>query len=712
LRPTLVVLLTLVACAALFVQANQQPQHKAFALLESPPVSQDAARYLLEEQDTIRVGLLNAYLAPFRYISAVGEVVHVREIYSSVFNMSDRSAADVQGLYEALARPLLYHPVHPIDRAANRDNVALRQEPQEAAALYQRFFDSTIVEGEREAIVHAVRSTWSLDQAESAWQAVDDREIYLVKQEVTVQEHGDWAQVELFETYQNQTSEPQEVIYYFNLPESAVLTGVWLGNSPDRQLRFAYQVAPRGAAQAVYRNETRIVRDPALLEQIGPRQYRLRVYPVPAMRLTWDADRARSTVVEGDPLYMWMTFQVMAKEKAWPLPGLAFLRNVYWDRDTVRLLNGELMRVDGESWLPDEVPAEGPVLPRTHRVDLPGGESVVAIPAAQLDLPTIPPGLRAAVVLDRSRSMADHAGEITTALSNLQGALGPQALIDVFLTSSPYRGEAPLAVPLADLDPGELLYFGGQNAAELLAQFQDLREEIAYDAVLVFTDGSGYELGDSEVDFPRPDAPVWMVHMGGDLPLGYDDVTLEAIQASGGGVVGELEAALARLAVALSAGIGSNDAGASRRDVLDGYLWAVLPTGEAQTFVGEVETEAAFKPFAARRLILADTARRRAELDQPGALDQLHALAVENSVVTPYSSMIVLVTPDQQRILDHLAQGEDRFQREFEELGDTTPATPTPLTGVPEPHEWLLIGLAIAMLIWYASRERWAWARR
>lgn len=74
----------------------------------------------------------------------------------------------------------------------------------------------------------------------------------------------------------------------------AVLTGVWLGNSPDPNARFPFQVAPRGAAQAVYRNETRVIRDPALLEQIGPRQYRLRIFPILPVQTSWDADQAHT----------------------------------------------------------------------------------------------------------------------------------------------------------------------------------------------------------------------------------------------------------------------------------------------------------------------------------------------------------------------------------------------------------------------------------
>ena len=81
-------------------------------------------------------------------------------------------------------------------------------------------------------------------------------------------ESDDWAEAELYEIYQNQTGQRQEVVYYFSLPESAVITGLWLGNSPDRNARFSYRVSPRGAAQALYRNEVNYNRDPALVEEL------------------------------------------------------------------------------------------------------------------------------------------------------------------------------------------------------------------------------------------------------------------------------------------------------------------------------------------------------------------------------------------------------------------------------------------------------------
>ena len=87
-------------------------------------------------------------------------------------------------------------------------------------------------------------------------------------------------------------------------------------------------------------------------------------------------------------------------------------------------------------------------------------------------------------------------------------------------------------------------------------------------------------------------------------------------------------------------------------------------------------------------------------------LDAIHALAVENAIVTPYSSMIVLVDAQQQAMLDRLSNLDDRYAREVEALGETTPSTPLPFAGVPEPHEWLLLGLAAAMLIYMAYTRR------
>jgi len=71
-----------------------------------------------------------------------------------------------------------------------------------------------------------------------------------------------------------------------------------------------------------------------------------------------------------------------------------------------------------------------------------------------------------------------------------------------------------------------------------------------------------------------------------------------------------------------------------------------------------------------------------------------------------HPAMIVLVNNRQRQTLEELSQQSDRFQREAETLGETPSANPFQVTGVPEPHEWLLLGLAALMLGWYTLRRR------
>ena len=338
-------LVAILACISAFIVTNRQPQRDAFTLLESPPTTRAEASALLTQQETIRAGLLNSYLASFRYASAVGDVMHIREIYRDTFNLSWEQAARIQDVYEVWARPLLYTPVAAAERDVELERWrggtnAIRIEAAEAAELYEAFFDQPINDGERATVVDAARTTWLGDQALEAWQAVDHREVYLRQQEVTVTDHGAWADVELYEVYENKTAINQEVVYYFSLPESAVITGVWLGESANRGERFVYQVAPRGAAQAVYRNEVRRNVDPALVEQIGPRQYRLRVFPVLPLRQRWENDErsvmgGRSRIEDAPPLHMWLTWRVLADENGFALAptGRAAQRLLGWQFD-------------------------------------------------------------------------------------------------------------------------------------------------------------------------------------------------------------------------------------------------------------------------------------------------------------------------------------------------------------------------------------------
>jgi putative PEP-CTERM system integral membrane protein len=396
-----------------------------------------------------------------------------------------------------------------------------------------------------------------------------------------------------------------------------------------------------------------------------------------------------------------MTWKTLSVQQRWPLPHLSLKRNIYWDQDTVRLVNNTPFQViDASDWMHPFVDPSAPPLLEAHQVHLAGGYSISAEPAERADRSSLPDDTRLAVVVDRSRSMQEIEPLVRQAMTQLSELVLAQP-IDLYLTASAFRGEDPVMVSLPDLSSQMLEFLGGQNPAQLLAQFAEMRAGRAYDAVIVLTDGSGYELGQSQYDIPAFDMPVWMVHLGDRIPLGYDDKTLEAIQSSQGGIVGSLDEALGRVAASHAA---QDTAGAPLwRDMVDGYIWTIQQQDETAPDLSEAPN--GFSSLAARRVLLVEIQQARGKLDDLKMLDQLHAIASAESIITPYSSMIVLVNPEQEKLLRSLSQKDDRYQREVEDLGETTPATQMALTGVPEPEEWLLIAAA-ALLLAYTLLTR------
>jgi hypothetical protein len=87
--------------------------------------------------------------------------------------------------------------------------------------------------------------------------------------------------------------------------------------------------------------------------------------------------------------------------------------------------------------------------------------------------------------------MQELSSEAAQALGTLQASAG--ADIDIYLTASPFRGEGPERIAFSDLDIQAWNIREAEQAE--LAQFDRLRGEQEYDAAIVLTDGSGYELG-------------------------------------------------------------------------------------------------------------------------------------------------------------------------------------------------------------------------
>ena len=639
---------------SVFIVVQQQPHVKAFALLENLPQTDTERQEVLQKSELIRKGLLNAYLADYRYPYV--QDTSIQNMYQYEFSLSEEEAAGIQAAYSVLTAPFRFQGT-PADR-------------DKAATLYAQFFDTPILRAEQAAIKKAVQSTFNRNEAKAGLLDIGEQRVWLSQQQVTVTPEEDWAEVELHEVYANKTLDQEEILYYFSLPESAAITGLWLGETADRSQAFTHVIAPRGAAQQVYTQEVNRRVDPALLEQVGPHQYRLRVFPVPPMG-------------QGQ-MHLWLTYKVLKQEGGWAMPHLNEQRNIFWTSATQRMINGKRAKTS-DRWLPEVLPAE--VAPPTaHQISLPWNAHILATPFASTDY-LLPQGKRFAVILDGSRSMDMHRPAMHQTFRWLQDHILTQNTADLYLTkvvpAQPQRLDG-----LKDFDTSKAVFYGTLEPKVMLQQFQQLRGNTDYDAILLITDPGSYELAsDNQVALSMP-APLWLVHLDGLQPA-YDDVTLQAIQDSGGGVSTNVQEVMQRLSTKPSKG-----AGTSLLNVVDGYAWYLVQDPDPSA----TKTEG-FAHLAARQWVT--HLSRYITPTQLKELDTIHAVTKEYGIVTPYSSMIVLVNDAQRESLRQAEQSDDRFDREVEDQQLPQPNN----VAVPEPAEWMLIGVG-AIVLWCLYRQK------
>ncbi len=216
------------------IAVQKQPQVEVFAALQKPITTERDRSLLLQKSEEIRKGLVNAYLATYRYQDYGRENTNIRNLYNSVFHLGEDFSQSLQNTYNVLVSPFLYD-----GKRTDRDT---------ATKLYSDFFDVPILRGEQKAVQKAVEATFNRSEAKAGLLSVNEEKVWLAEQRVKTTTKGDWAEVELYEIYENQTFDSQEIVYSFSLPPSAVITGVWLGNSSDLSARFPFAVSTRGAA--------------------------------------------------------------------------------------------------------------------------------------------------------------------------------------------------------------------------------------------------------------------------------------------------------------------------------------------------------------------------------------------------------------------------------------------------------------------------------
>lgn len=624
-----------------FIMFVPQPHKKAMEALQKAPANDDERRALVAMQDEISMGLVDAWLGRHTYAADNRNDVWARLWSIDGQLISHHELQDVNEKLNAAARPFTF------------DGIA---DEATARRLYREFFGRDIERDHAEAARAALASTWSREARFAGFINEGQQRARLESQSVTVRvPAGDSGvagvfDVEIHDEWANQTTVDQEVSLFFELPESAAVTGLWLSPTDNKADGAAFMVTPRGAAQQMYREQVRAKRDPALLEQVGPQQYRLRVFPIPA-RPPRQGDQLFDVETwagaDSPRIHVWLAYQALPDRAGHaPLPVLRERRNGFWDTKTRRSIGSvdnnavavaavaaEDAAAGGE-WVqgqPDAVVATQVVSAVV------AGDCVRltpwAAPAVQLQGQTVD------VVIDRSLEMADHKDELKNALAALAGT---GARLRFLLGTSTLRGEgATDGGTNSAIDVDELVFFGAASAKDLLRQLIQMRPSPG-DAVVVLTGTGSFDVADdAKLDLsslPGQKLPkTLLVHLAGGMPRGYDDSTLDAVRRSGGTATDDVAAALARL---------------SPLNFVDGR--------RVDVSAGCGGSRAALPVVARQAILLAD----RGGIAPLAGLDRLHKIAIEAGVITPYSSMLVLLTPGQLARLRQLTDDGTRFDRE------------------------------------------------
>ncbi|MEA5593509.1 TIGR02921 family PEP-CTERM protein [Rivularia sp. UHCC 0363] len=654
----------------LFLTLQQQPQVQAFSLLNNPATTDSNRQVLLSKSNQIQEGLVNAYLSSYRYLSSRQDSNQISAMYRQILGLNKSAADAVQEVHNFFISPFLYN--------------GSQQDIKKAEKLYEEFFDRPIQKSEAPAITHAVQSTFNEQEVKAGLLNINEKKVWLESQQITVKENENYAEVELYEVYKNQTPEVQEIFYYFSLPESGVITGLWLGDTSDRNKRFEFVVSPRGAAQKVYNSQVRRERpiDPALLEQVGPRNYRLRAFPIP---------RNNVEQIENQPpvateMNLWLTYQVMVQDRGVALPTLGEKRNIFWTDQTKRIRNGKQVKIDKDAWLEDFITTKKSK-PQSHEIELTEGYKITAKPLSKKDY-SLPQNKSFALILDTSRSMDSHVKELSQNLTWLQKNLKNNNA-DLYITATG-KAKSQRLDDIRKFKADKFTFYGSLQYPEMLKQFNQLRGETSYDAILLLTDVGNYELSKNNKEIPTTSAPLWIVHSS-ELPPAYTDGIIKAIQDSGGGVSTSLPEVLQRIATKATLGD-------SVVDVVDGYAWYLGKSENNST------QQTGFQQLAAKQLIRGLS--KQVKLDNLESLDAIHAIAKKYKLVSPYSSMLVLVNDEQRRLLKEAEAAKDRFDRKLESGKEDLTKPNNPLkTSVPESSNGLVLAGSGLLLLWVVKRK-------
>lgn len=686
------------------------------------------ATAILPRQKFVQNRLVYIYLSHYRYLTD-REMTILQQLYQDQLKLEAPAAAQLQHWFTVVAYPFVY-------------NGQFEQDVKSADKYYQDIFDEPIqlAQSEKVSSILATSFQFSGDQLKSSILDREDRDVYLVNKTITAQPDAtrQFATITIEEEYENQTVSEQEVLYFFSLPQDSVITDLKLGadlelerdqlqtlssvpvtqspSSKDTSNPSASPaqndqgvVAAKGAANQTFEAQYLRRLDPALLEQVGPVQYKLRIYPIPVKEeymTEWQREQLASPVKNLKVRYSYVTALNSRGEAV--LPNVSETRNIYGgsqnDEKTIQVLDRVAENCGTTST--QLVIENKTTLFIPHAVNPWLGEAGLTFDCQKqfAGAEEKISNKRIAILADASYSMG---------VENWKTYLETELPLKTMLTSNTidvYFFNDLVSQPinlntLADSNEAlKQVAFGKTNRLQALKQVEG-----KYDLVMMFTDGSVADELATASNEPATSQPTYLIINKGAIPA-FSDTLSTHLLGNGSRIASSGQEALQNFAVA--------------QVVKQQFPEAFILVAEAGTWIlssqnmNEIATAlkaqilSGNEPLAklsTHRFIQSEIKNLSNTPDQLLVLDRLNQTAQKSGIVTPFSSFIVLVTAEQKEQLRQASLRNDRYVVNFD-LGEEALIEPAAggllgTSAVPEPHEWVLLFAGLG-LVAFLGRHR------
>ena len=495
-----------------------------------------------------------------------------------------------------------------------------------------------------------------------------------------------FATIVIDDTFTNTTNTQQEVIYEFSLPNGSVATDLKLGP----ELEYQGQIAPRGAAQETYQAELQRQRDPALLEQIGPRQFRLRVFPIPGKN-------DRSTL-NGKKQRVQFTYITPLTTQGYGLPVFSKELNLKTSDYTARLTLNGTTSSETNNYISASGLSVDLCQPNVSTLTSSSGLLEITTVANnqidgfscqdnQLELPNLQ-NKKLAILLDVSITPSKEQDTPKNILkNNLAEGFLSQNQVDLYL----FNDQVSQPIPLSTLDNNSIPqgYFGQGSAVSALNQLKQ-----GYDLAVVFTHNES-DLSQIKTTSLHSTIPVYIIHPDNRIPAYSQRFTTDLIKTNGL-VSDNLKEALNHYLVRQE----------SASNTFSSTFWTItyqpktniiaeqnsldissetnaLPL-EPENSTLKTITTSANNPFSFQ----ASQGQLIKQIQDTNVIttafkDQAHTYAQSANILTPFSSMIALVNQTQQNRLEANSRSYDRYDEQ--PIITNTPRNTRALTSISGP---------------------------